>query len=202
MKPIIVIHPILFQFTEDLTSLLEQHISKKFDTLIKLVSPLNGNQLPLNLFDRTRGQWKSDNILLWLLDKNRLDRGNKLLAICDFDAYSNGLNFVFGQAQIDGRVLAIYPTRLRQEFYGLKPDESLFHQRIVKDAVHELGHAFGLKHCNNQVCVMHFSNSLYDTDIKQTVSAVSVGLKYEVNTPTILIVLVNASFIPVPVLLT
>jgi len=49
----------------------------------------------------------------------------------------------------------------------LKSDESLFHQRIVKEAVHELGHAFGLNHCNNPICVMYFSNSLPDTDIKQ-----------------------------------
>jgi archaemetzincin len=102
--------------------------------------------------------------LLWLRDRNKPDRGNKLLAICDFDAY---LNFVFGQAQIDGRVSAIYLPRLRQEFYGLNTDKSLFYQRIIKEAVHELGHAFGLKHCNNRKYVMHFSNSLPDTDIKQ-----------------------------------
>jgi archaemetzincin len=90
----------------------------------------------------------------------------KTLALCDFDAYSGHLNFVFGEAYVDGRVSAIYLPRLRQEFYGLKPDESLFYQRIVKEAVHELGHAFGLNHCQNIRCVMHFSNSLYDTDIK------------------------------------
>src|ERR687888_389671 len=84
----------------------------------------------------------------------------------DFDAYSGRLNFVFGQAYADGRISAIYLPRLRQEFYGLKPDESLFYQRIVKEAVHELGHAFGLNHCKNIRCVMHFSNSLSDTDIK------------------------------------
>jgi archaemetzincin len=98
----------------------------------------------VNLFDKSRKQWKSDKILLWLLDRNEPDIGNKVLAICDFDAYSTGLNFVFGQAHIDGRVSAIYLPRLKQEFYGLKPDKSLFHQRIVKEAVHELGHIFGL----------------------------------------------------------
>ncbi|MFL6406200.1 MAG: archemetzincin, partial [Nitrososphaeraceae archaeon] len=36
----------------------------------------------------------------------------------------------------------------------------------VKEAVHELGHAFGLTHCESIKCVMHFSNSLSDTDIK------------------------------------
>ena len=168
MKPIIInIQPISFQLTGDLTSSLEQHISKEFDAFVIIASPPNDNQLPLNLFDKNRRQWKSDNILEWILDRNKPDIDNKVLAICDFDAYSNGLNFVFGQAEIEGKVSAIYLPRLRQEFYGLKPDESLFHQRIIKEAVHELGHAFGLKHCNNQMCVMHFSNSLSDTDIKQ-----------------------------------
>ena len=81
-------------------------------------------------------------------------------------AYSDKLNFVFGEALLDGSIYAIYLPRIRQEFYGLKPDKSLFYQRIVKEAVHELGHAFGLNHCENIKCVMHFSNSLYDTDIK------------------------------------
>jgi len=35
-----------------------------------------------------------------------------------------------------------------------------------KEAVHELGHTYGLKHCPNPACVMHFSNSLHDTDLK------------------------------------
>jgi archaemetzincin len=167
MKSIIIIQPILFLLTGDLASLIEQHISKEFDALVKITSPLNDNQLPPNLFDKNRRQWKSDNMLLWLRDTNKPDKGNKLLAICDFDAYSSGLNFIFGQAQIDGGVSAIYLPRLGQEFYGLNTNKSLFYQRIIKEAVHELGHAFGLKHCNNPMCVMHFSNSLPDTDIKQ-----------------------------------
>jgi len=32
--------------------------------------------------------------------------------------------------------------------------------------VHELGHTYGLGHCPDTHCVMHFSNSLRDTDIK------------------------------------
>ena len=67
---------------------------------------------------------------------------------------------------LDGSISAIYLPRLRQEFYGLKQDESIFYERLVKEEVHELGHAFGLNHCENIKCIMHFSNSLSDTDIK------------------------------------
>ena len=77
------------------------------------------------------------------------------------------MNFVFGEAYKGGRVAAIYLQRLRQEFYSLESNKSLFHERIVKEAIHELGHTFGLVHCANKSCVMHFSNSLYDTDIKE-----------------------------------
>ena|SRR5437870_13531699 len=85
--------------------------------------------------------------------RNKPDRGIKLIAICNIDAYSNGLNFVFGQADADGRVSAIYLPRLRQEFYGLKTDNSLFYKRIIKETVPELGHAFALKHCGNRMCI-------------------------------------------------
>jgi archaemetzincin len=76
------------------------------------------------------------------------------------------LNFVFGQASLTGGVAAIYLPRLRPVFYGLGADTSIFIERVLKEATHEVGHAFGLNHCPKQSCVMHFSNSLVDTDRK------------------------------------
>jgi archaemetzincin len=43
----------------------------------------------------------------------------------------------------------------------------LFYARAVKEAVHELAHTLGLRHCSRSSCVMHFSNSISDTDVKQ-----------------------------------
>ncbi|WP_081825254.1 matrixin family metalloprotease [Persephonella sp. IF05-L8] len=42
----------------------------------------------------------------------------------------------------------------------------IFIGRITKEAVHEIGHTLGLGHCPDPECVMHFSNSIVDTDRK------------------------------------
>jgi archaemetzincin len=61
---------------------------------------------------------------------------------------------------------AVYLSRINEEFYGLRSNDKLFYERMVKECVHELGHIFGFNHCPNRRCVMHFSNSLSDTDVK------------------------------------
>jgi predicted Zn-dependent protease len=64
----------------------------------------------LLLFDNQRNQWKSNDILQWLSDKynkpSSKSRTTKILALCDFDAYSGTLNFVFGQTHLDGSISA------------------------------------------------------------------------------------------------
>jgi archaemetzincin len=162
----IILQPILIQESRDSISILGNLLAEEFNASVSIAPPIK--EMPLQLFDKQREQWKSNKVLQWLLVKYRPNKATtKILAICELDAYSNELNFVFGEAYVDGSISAIYLPRLRQEFYGLKVDNSLFHLRMVKEAVHELGHSFGLSHCNNQICVMHFSNSLHDTDIKQ-----------------------------------
>lgn len=116
-------------------------------------------------YDRNRSQYHSTPILN-KIRKRKPEDAIKALGIFDKDLFVPALNFVFGEADLDGPVAVISLTRLRQDFYGLKSDESLFYERAIKEAVHELGHCFGLRHCSDTKCVMHFSNSLQDTDIK------------------------------------
>ncbi len=90
----------------------------------------------------------------------------RVLGVTELDLYVSNLNFIFGQAQMGGRTALISLARLREEFWGRRPNERLLAERALKEAVHELGHTLGLEHCSNPKCVMHFSNSLADTDIK------------------------------------
>jgi archaemetzincin len=116
-------------------------------------------------YDARRNQYDSSRILVLLekhIEKLSLDR---LLGVTSFDLYVPGMNFVFGEARLPGRVGAISTCRLKPRS---RDQDGLFHDRVVKEAVHEIGHMLGLKHCPDATCVMHFSERLEDTDLKSS----------------------------------
>ena len=84
----------------------------------------------------------------------------RLIALVGFDLYEEGLNFVFGEAQYGGKYAVVSTYRLKH------PDERIYFERVFKETNHELGHTFGLKHCEDPKCVMSFSNSIMDVDRK------------------------------------
>lgn len=96
-----------------------------------------------------------------LLDRVRLAPGRCIVGVTNRDLYVEGLNFVFGLADSPGKAALISLHRLHADI-----DEATFRARMVKEAVHELGHTRGLRHCADTRCVMAFSNSLADTDHK------------------------------------
>jgi archaemetzincin len=116
-------------------------------------------------YNAERKQYFSSKLLASL---KRSQGEGRVIAIVDVDLYVPRLNFVFGEADIVSGTAIVSLCRLRPEYYGLAPDEALFLERATKEIVHELGHTFGLGHCPNNKCVMHFSNSLADTDLKET----------------------------------
>jgi archaemetzincin len=115
-------------------------------------------------YNPQRKQYSSSELLAFL---KKSERDERVAGIADVDLYVPGLNFVFGEADMGSGTAIVSLCRLRQEYYGLAPEEALFLERATKEVVHEIGHTFGLGHCSNIKCVMHFSNSLADTDLKE-----------------------------------
>lgn len=112
-----------------------------------------------------RGQYLAP-ALITEIQKPNTAKGEMVLGITDVDLYAPKLNFVFGTADVTTSTAIISLHRLKQEYQGSPPDEALFMDRVTKEAVHELGHLFGLEHCADTRCVMLFSNCLADTDNK------------------------------------
>ena len=119
----------------------------------------------LQAYNAERKQYLSSKLLVSL---GKAERGERIVGVADVDLYVPRLNFVFGEADVVSGTTIVALRRLRQDYYGLAPDEALFMKRAAKETVHELGHTFGLGHCSNNKCVMHFSNSLADTDLKES----------------------------------
>ncbi len=123
-------------------------------------------------YNKNRNQYNA----LKILKKINLSFQNKrylrLLGIINNDIYSISYKYLLGRAekpkednpwQMVGSLISI--TRFREKFYGRTENEILFEQRILKEAIHELGHTFGLPHCY-KYCIMRSSKSIIDTDNK------------------------------------
>jgi archaemetzincin len=90
----------------------------------------------------------------------------RLLGVSGADLYIPILTFVFGEAQLCGAAAVVSLHRLRQEFYGLPRDEELLRARLLKEAVHELGHTLDLRHCEDYQCAMAPSHAVEWIDLK------------------------------------
>lgn len=136
---------------------VKELLTKAFNATVKI---LKLAKVPSDFKNVYRDQYNAALLLRWIRNL-RTEDGTIVLGIADVDAYVDGLNFVFGIASdVDNAALVFLP-RLR-----FLADADKFMDRIKKEVVHEVGHVFGLKHCNNVLCVMYFSNSIYDTDRK------------------------------------
>jgi archaemetzincin len=155
------------QITPEVLVGLQKGLMKTFpDTtasIIKDVLPV-----PLHAFDKKRSQYNSNIILSEVkayASKNQ--EFHRVLGVVDVDIFTSGLNYVFGEAYVPGGVALISLWRLKPEFYKEKPNLTLYSLRTLKEGVHELGHTLGIQHCPRSMCIMHFSDSIFDTDRKQ-----------------------------------
>lgn len=116
-------------------------------------------------FDQKRVQYNSSLILQQLIMKPPLD-AEKILGVLDVDLFIPILTFVFGEAQLKGIGSVVSTHRLHNRFYGLPEDRDLTTDRLLKESVHELGHTFGLIHCQQPECVMNSSTYVENIDQK------------------------------------
>jgi archaemetzincin len=133
-------------------------------------------RVPCSILDETldptfalhsvRLQFHSSEILAQM--HGGLRSGFRMLGVAEVDLYIPILTFVFGEAEVGGSCALVSAHRLRQEFYGLPADPQLERERLLKEAVHELGHTLELTHCEDYRCVMAASHSVEWIDMKES----------------------------------
>lgn len=121
---------------------------------------------PAATFHAERRQYHSSELLA-AMQKFANGQSWRVLGVADLDLYIPILTFVFGEAQTEGECALVSAARLRQEFYGLGPDEDLLEQRLLKEALHEIGHTCDLTHCDNYLCAMAASYAVEWIDVKE-----------------------------------
>lgn len=118
-------------------------------------------------FHAERQQYHSSEILARMQSFVEPDTW-RLLGVTNSDLYIPILTFVFGEAQMGGPCAVVSSHRLLQEFYGLQGDRGLLRERLLKEAVHEIGHTLHLTHCDDYRCVMAASHAVEWIDLKDS----------------------------------
>ena len=147
---------------QEMMQMIGRHVKEMFGLEVRLYTSL---PVPDYAFDEKRKQYNSTEILKHIAPLCSLDV-SKFLAVTDADLFIPMMTFVYGQAQLSGKVAIVSLARLTQVFYGLAPNKDLVVRRTRKEVSHELGHTFGLVHCSNRTCLMSLSTEIMQIDVK------------------------------------
>lgn len=149
---------------QEIMHMIGRHVREMFGCEIETQSPA-ALPRPDYAFDEKKSQYNSA-IIVKNLALQSLSGITRFLAITEVDLYIPMLTFVYGQAQLSGKIAIVSVARLKQEFYGLPPEKDLTVRRIRKEVSHELGHTFGLVHCADKDCLMSLSTDILQVDLK------------------------------------
>lgn len=130
------------------------------------VSLLYGHLDLSEFYDPRRRQYDG-NRLIKVVDEQAPQGAEKVMGLFDVDLFIPILTYIFGQAYLNGRTGIASLHRLKNEYYGMKPNTMLLFERFKKEILHELGHTFGLRHCHMPPCVMQSSTYVEDIDQKE-----------------------------------
>lgn len=160
--PVLHLVPFYCGADTDLVAHLAERLSTAFGVRVEQHPPAFDPEIA---FDASRGQYNSRVLLAQLL-RHAPDDSTRVLGVTALDLFIPVLTYVFGEAQLSGRVAVVSTHRLDNAVYGLPAAPDLLFERLCKEAIHELGHTYGLVHCHDMDCVMTSSMQVDGIDFK------------------------------------
>lgn len=132
------------------------------DILMKRPYPI-----PRLAFDIDLGKYRVEGFFLKAFDiKTEVERIHKIsidkiLILTDVDLCNPPHMNGFGYADVDHLFAIISLYRLHKG-----ASKQILRERLVKEALHEMGHVYGLDHCSKSSCPMSIATSLTEIDAK------------------------------------
>jgi archaemetzincin len=156
----IIISPI-GEFSSELIEALAGEITRVFGFPTASEAVLQDLAFAL---DRNRNQYHST-LILERLAANCPARAIRVIALAQVDLFIPILTHVYGEAQLGGTACIVSTYRLNEVRGGSNISQKYI-DRIGKEAIHELGHTFKLRHCPEHTCIMHYCRNEEDVDRK------------------------------------
>lgn len=142
-----------FRFTKDL---LSKGVKKEYKEMRKINDKLITH--PTNKFYQS------------LINIRTREKLGIITLLTDLPIYSSSddtIVFMFGETHLKHRCSVVSTLKLKEEFYDRLRDDQLFEQRVIKEIIHEIGHILiGFTHCEENSCVMKFSEDVEEIDNK------------------------------------
>ena len=135
-----------------LTSLLQSEIEAFYKDDVEVMP---NTKLPSASYYSPRNRYRADSLIAILARSKSYQHYDKVIGITGKDISTTKDSYadwgIFGLGYCPGKSCVISTFRLKKN----ARDKEHVNDRVVKVALHELGHTFGLPHCNSSnICLM------------------------------------------------
>lgn len=147
---------------------LQLPVSRRIEMILGMPVDNAAAEALINGYHPERNQYDARAVLDRLLFMTKMGgHAGPALLVVTHDLYVGDCDFVFGLARPQTGCAVLSTARLDNTFYGRTEDFDDLAGRAAKEGAHEIGHLFGLDHCQDPECVMFKPATLSELDRKK-----------------------------------